>query len=601
MRFLSSRSAAVVSATFVLVSAGCDQLGPHFARASNPEHEPRSQVGSYLAGRFARGSHDLETAAGYYQHALSRDPGNGLLLTQSFLMEASAGNWARAEALAESLVARDPNYRLARLFLGLRDFKQGRYAGAEEHFQAVANLPLGELTSAMVRGWLRVAEGKNAEAMTMLEVQKLPEWGQIFLRFHKALIADMTGQPAEARNLLERLVKADARTPRFALALAHNASQGGDAKLARSVLQRHVERGAINPLARDLLDRLQAGETVGPFVTSATDGMVEALYNLGEFLVGEGAVDQGTIYLRMALYLKNDMPMAWASLASVFELTKRHEQAIGAYGRIPTESPLAPNIQIRKALNLNQLEKVDEAKDVLERLARRPDADVAVRALEALGNIMRTRKRYTEGVEFYTRAINLTPKPEKRHWSYFYSRGVCNERLKKWPQAEADFQKALQLHPDQPLVLNYLGYSWVDQNKNLKQGLALIEKAVQLKPDDGYFVDSLGWAHYRLGNFKDAARHLERAVELRPEDPVINDHLGDALWRVGRRTEAQYQWEQALTLNPEPEDAEKIQRKLAKGLPEPKATRRVAKPRTPAQRRAEPNRKQVLGRPGQVQ
>jgi Flp pilus assembly protein TadD len=180
---------------------------------------------------------------------------------------------------------------------------------------------------------------------------------------------------------------------------------------------------------------------------------------------------------------------------------------------------------------------------------------------------MRARKRYAEAVDYYTQAIALIPKPEKRHWTYWYARGTSYERINKWPLAEADLQKALQLYPEQPLVLNYLGYSWIDQNRNLKQGMALIEKAVALKPDDGYIVDSLGWAHYRLGNFKEAVRYLERAVELRPEDPVLNDHLGDALWQVGRQREARYQWEQALTLKPEPEEVDKIKKKLQKGLP----------------------------------
>jgi tetratricopeptide (TPR) repeat protein len=123
------------------------------------------------------------------------------------------------------------------------------------------------------------------------------------------------------------------------------------------------------------------------------------------------------------------------------------------------------------------------------------------------------------------------------------------------------------------MVLNYLGYSWIDQNRNLKQGLSLIEKAVRQKPDDGYIVDSLGWAHYRMGNYKEAVKHLERAVELRPEDPVLNDHLGDAFWRVRREREARFQWDQALTLKPEPEDADKIKKKLQKGLPVPAQAR----------------------------
>jgi Flp pilus assembly protein TadD len=213
---------------------------------------------------------------------------------------------------------------------------------------------------------------------------------------------------------------------------------------------------------------------------------------------------------------------------------------------------------------------------LLEKLAREEPTDI--RPVEALGNIMRGHKRYEEAVDYYSRAIALIGKPEKKNWTQFYARGTSYERIKKWPQAEADLQKAMQLSPDQPLVLNYLGYSWVDQNRNLKQGLALIERAVQLKPDDGYIVDSLGWAHYRMGNMKEAVRFLERAVELKPEDPVLNDHLGDALWRVGRQQEARYQWEQALTLKPEAEEIEKIKRKLAKGLqikPQARAVKRA--------------------------
>ena len=211
------------------------------------------------------------------------------------------------------------------------------------------------------------------------------------------------------------------------------------------------------------------------------------------------------------------------------------------------------------------LERVDEAQDILEKLAKAEPRDI--RPLDALGTIMRARKRYMEAASYYTRAIALIDKPQPAHWAYFYARGTCYERLKDWPAAEADLQRALKLSPDQALVLNYLGYSWIDQNKNLRHGLSLIEKAVRQKPDDGYIVDSLGWAHYRLGNYKQAAKYLERAVELRPDDPVLNDHLGDALWRVGREREARFQWEQALTLKPEPEDAEKIHRKLQKGLP----------------------------------
>jgi Flp pilus assembly protein TadD len=246
------------------------------------------------------------------------------------------------------------------------------------------------------------------------------------------------------------------------------------------------------------------------------------------------------------------------------------------------------SIDIRKALNLTQLERVDEAQKLLDELAREYPKEI--QPLDALGNIMRGSKRFPEAVDYYSRAIALIDKPEAKHWTYFYSRGTSYERVKKWPLAEVDLQKALQLSPDQAMVLNYLGYSWIDQNKNLKQGLALIEKAVRQKPDDGYIVDSLGWAHYRMGNFKEAVKHLERAVELRPEDPVLNDHLGDAYWRVHREREARFQWDQALTLKPEPEDAEKIRKKLQKGLPVTAQARQI-KRTNEAQKRPDRSKK----------
>src|SRR5262249_43793008 len=189
-----------------------------------------------------------------------------------------------------------------------------------------------------------------------------------------------------------------------------------------------------------------------------------------------------------------------------------------------------------------------------------------IRIFESLGSILRGHKRYAEVVEYYARAIALISQPEQKDWTYFYSRGACYEWLKKWPQAEADLQRALQLSPDQPLVLNTLGYYWINQNKNLKQGLALIEKAARLKPDDGDIVESLGWAHYRAGNIDQALEHLRRATELRPSDPTFSDHYGDVLWKKGRKQQARGMWTWAMSLDPAPTEAEKIKRKIANGL-----------------------------------
>ena len=164
----------------------------------------------------------------------------------------------------------------------------------------------------------------------------------------------------------------------------------------------------------------------------------------------------------------------------------------------------------------------------------------------------------------------------------YYFRGICYERSKQWPKAEVDMKKALELFPEQPLVLNYLGYSWVDQGINLDEGMRMIQRAVEQRADDGYIVDSLGWAYYRIGNYEQAVKHLEHAIELKPEDPTINDHLGDVYWKIGRRLEARFQWSHARDLKAEPDELVKIEEKLKSGLPdEPSAAAeadRVKKP-----------------------
>jgi tetratricopeptide (TPR) repeat protein len=384
--------------------------------------------------------------------------------------------------------------------------------------------------------------------------------------------------------------KNDQRTLRVTLAYARSAASAGDPRLALNVLKAHAERLKTegHPIARALQEQIEAGERPELLIKTPSEGMAEAFYGLGEALTGEGGVGVGAVYLQFALYLTPDSVFALAALANAYETTKRYDDAIAAYDRIPRGTPLQVSVDIRKALNLTQLEHFEEAQKLLDQIALENPKEI--QPLDALGNIMRGQKRFAEAVDYYTRAIALIDKPDPKQWTYYYSRGTSYERVKKWTLAEADLQKALQLSPDQAMVLNYLGYSWIDQNRNLKQGLALIEKAVRQKPDDGYIVDSLGWAHYRMANYKEAVKHLERAVELRPEDPVLNDHLGDAYWRVRREREARFQWDQALTLKPEPEDAEKIKKKLQKGLQVPVQARQV-KRTNEVQKRLEKSKK----------
>jgi Flp pilus assembly protein TadD len=244
---------------------------------------------------------------------------------------------------------------------------------------------------------------------------------------------------------------------------------------------------------------------------------------------------------------------------------KQPQSAIAAYALIEQTSPLRLTADVQRALNLEQLGEKDQAVAVLKSVSL--DNKDEIEPLIALGNVYRARKAFKDAAETYSAAIAALGQPTPGHWSLFYSRGIAYERLKRWPEAEADFRKALELSPDQPLVLNYLGYSWVEQNTNLDEAFKMLRRAVEQQPTDGYIVDSLGWAYYRLGQYDKALQLMEKAVDLKAADPTINDHLGDVYWRLGREREARFQWNHARDLNPEPEDLPKILEKIEKGLP----------------------------------
>lgn len=555
------------------------------ARGDERPTEMHSSFGGYLAGRVAHGQHETDAAAAYYRSALLKDPQNEILLEQSQFMDVAEGRIADALDMSRQLLALHTSHRIAGLVLGADAAKQGRFKEADENFKLAAVSLVGEVTSTLAGAWTKFALGDVDGALNQIDGLKQAEWAQFYLRYHKALICDLAGRQQEAGRLYERAFRGEQRLVRLTLAYAQHAAARGDRKLARSIVAEHSRRvtGSLHPYVTALSEKIDSDADVPLLVTNPTEGLSEVFLGLGEALTSKGGgIGLGTVYLQLALHLEPKSPFALAALASVYETTKRFDSAIQTYDRIPAGTPIQMSIEVRKALLLNQLDRLDEAKELLERIAR--DSKTDIRALDALGNIMQARKRFDEAIGYYDRVIERIDTPAKQHWSLFFARGTSYERVKNWPKAEADLQRALRLSPDQASVLNYLGYSWVDQDKHLRQGMEYIRKAVRLRPDDGHIVDSLGWAHYRQGNYKEAVRYLERAVEIMPYDPILNDHLGDAYWRAGRRREARFQWNQALTLNPDSDDAKKILLKVTSGLPV-RAQSRVVKRTNQAARR----------------
>lgn len=558
---------AVLVAPATLAAQGTPQAQPQLP--SLHKLARMSPSGSYLAARHAGTQRDAAAEAAYYRAALRTDPRNSELLQRAFLSMLANGDVEESVRLAERVVQLDRNDRIARLVLGVRALKQKQYQVARQNLsQSVRGqvTDLTDLTAALLTAWTLCGANDTKGAIEIIDKLQGAEWYALFKDLHAGMIYDLAGNKKEAGKRLERAHKLDATMLRLVEAYGSWLSRNGSKEDAAKVFRTFESQLPGHPLIVTAMDNLKTGKPLSPLVDSPQAGAAEVLYGIVAALGRRGGDDLGLIYLQLALYLTPQQPLALLSLADLYEQIKNSQLAINVYERVPQTSPLRRNAEIQLAVNLDTLDRTDEAKKRLEKLIT--DRPNDVEAIMALGNILRARKAFGECAEVYDKGVDTIAKPERPHWLIYYFRGICNERTKKWTAAENDLKTALKLYPDQPFVLNYLGYSWIDQGLNLDEGMRMIRRAVEQRPDDGYIVDSLGWGYYRLGNYEEAVKHLERAVELKPDDSTINDHLGDGYWKIGRMLEAQFQWSHARDLKPEPDELEKIQQKLQTGLAE---------------------------------
>ena len=574
---LPFRHAAMAAVAVVALSgtAYAQQTARSTTEPQTPLYSRTSVSGSFLAARHAGTERDAAAAANYYRSALRGDPRNNELLNRTFLAVLANGEVEEATRLAERIIQIDKNDRIARLVLGVRALKLKQYPAARQQLAQSVRGPITDLAATLLSAWTQASPGESKAAMDTIDKLSGPEWYNFFKGLHGGMILEQTGQKRDAAKRFERAYQIDQNQLRIVQAYAGYLARQGNKEEALKVYKQFDEALPRHPLIVEAMNDLASGKRVPPLADSPQAGAAEALYGLGAALGRRGGEDLGLIYLQLALYLSPGHSMALLSLADIYEGVKKYDIANKIYDRIPRSSPMFRNAQIQRALGLDTLDRTDEAKDVLNKLVADNPSDLE--AITALGNVLRGRKQFAECADVYSKGIDTLAKTDRSNWVVYYFRGICYERSKQWPKAEADMKKALELLPDQPLVLNYLGYSWVDQGVNLDDGMKMIQRAVEQRADDGYIVDSLGWAHFRLGNYAESVKYLEQAVELKPEDPTINDHLGDAYWKVGRFLEAAFQWSHARDLKPDPEELAKIEAKLKSGLLDENASAAAAK------------------------
>jgi tetratricopeptide (TPR) repeat protein len=512
-------------------------------------------AGSYLAGRFAQDSGNVDAAISYLSRALSKDPGNMSFASQLLAMQVAKGDMASALKTAEIFKASGTPDALADLLVTVQMIRQKDLEGASRKLSNSFDYANGQLWLPLVDAWVDAGAGRIKQPITIEEMPVTVGRAASVINYHLALINAYAGYKEQAATNFADAAEDPETTPLRIMQQLQAFSEKNPSFTKLKSIVTNYEAVHASPLVP-----LESPDD------SPQDGVAEVLYTMGNVMQMAGVRHDAMVYLQLARYLRPDLHLASFTLAEVLADGKAYERASVVLGSIPATSQYSMKATLRQALITDRLGRSAEALEMLDKLIEQ-DTN-ATDPWIARGDLLRVHDRFLEASIAYGEAISRIPEPSPKDWAVFYARGACYERLDRWTEAKADLEKALKLNPNQPDVLNYLGYGLVTRGESINEAKVMLEKALTASPNDPQIIDSMGWALYALGKYKEALPYLERAVELLASDATVNDHLGDAYWRLGRKTEARFQWQRALTYKPEPAEVKKIEGKLASGLPD---------------------------------
>ena len=530
-----------------------------------PRLAPISLSGRYLAARVGEQDHDYDAAADQLDQALLQTPGDPDLIYGAFRLRLYAGRFDSAIELAPAVLRARPGDGFANLALAVQQIRKGEYKAAEQQLVRIGTENQLGVLREYVMAWLKAGEKDFSAARAFLARLKpaAGERAEAPALVIEAQIDEMAGDKAAAEAKYRRAASLDRNGLRTTVAVAEGLRRLGKDADARELLRVYGTKYSDSVV----MDGLMGPNAPMPKPPSPASGIAEILFDIGGILGSDPRAqrnDLALIFYQLATTLKPDQDFGWLMIAGLYEQFQQIPKAIAALGRIGPTSPLYWQARLRTAALDAQQDKFDQAVSRLKALvAEKPER---IDAALTLADLLRGKEKWTDAVAAYDTAISRLKNPEDRHWQIYFGRGIALERTKNWPKAEVDMKKALELSPEQPYVLNYLGYSWIDQGLHLEEGMKMLERATELRPDDGAITDSVGWAYYRLGQFEKAVEWLERAIEQKGDDATITEHLGDAYWHVGRKREARFQWDRSLQQKPDKDRVPIIKDKLENGL-----------------------------------
>ncbi len=527
------------------------------AKASAEIGAADSPYGMFLAGSAALSNGRSGEATRFLDLAQAQGASDPAVAERAFTAALLAGDIPRAAALTSAAAGSEAVQRMGRLVNAVNALADDKGKLAKT---ALGVEPLGyphRAAAALLGPWIAAAAGDAEGALVRPQLRGdagVDYFGQIgqahlFERVHRFDEAE-----TDFKSVTAGEAPSDLAVMAYGAFLERRDRRAEALALYDAALTRHSDNLALHR-ARDRA----AAHKRAPAAPTIRQGAAFALLAPAATMSSAKQDQIALAYLRLALHLDPQRQDAWLMLGDQLQQLGDVDNAREAYGKAKPGSPDHVAAQTKLAWSY----QATGDKEMALKLARVGAASGDVDARRTLGDLLRANEAFAEAANIYTALLAETKAPD---WALLFARGSAYERLDRWPEAEADLLAALRLRPEEPELLNYLGYAWIDRGERLKEAMSMVERAVAANPRSGAMVDSLGWARYRLGDFKGAVETLEQAIELLAGDPEINNHLGDAYWMVGRKDEAVFQWRRVLTLKPDGKVKADAERKLASGL-----------------------------------
>ncbi len=531
---------------------------------------PESIYGNYLAGRVALIRQDYSNAAKYYVKTLEQGVESDDILGKTYIILASQGNIDDAVKYAKKAREKGDTNSFIDIFNTVFLFKHGDYQTARENLNNITENTYKNLISPLFNAWSYVGENNYHSAITELDkISKTTEMRTVF-NLHRGLIAEYFGKTDEAYSFYEKIIEDSSSDMSFrALQIISNfLVRQGQKDKALSIVSRYYSSSSIKEMLTALNDKIKnSKKSTPPIVTSPDIGAGEVFLEVALlFKVIPAGYDYAQIYMAISQYFNPNNDVTKLGMADIFEERLLFDEANEYYDSISPVSEMYYPAQMKKANNLSTEKKYDEAIKVLKNLLKKNPNNFQV--LFNLGDLLRISDNQPDAIRYYNKAIDSIFYETEKHWPVFYALAVSYDRNNEWDKAEENLQKAMKLSNRDPQVLNYLGYSWLKNETNVDKAISFILEAYEKDPNDGIIIDSLGWAYFKTGDYKNAIIYLEKASELNPQNAIISDHLGDAYWLGGRKNEAVFLWKQALSQKEEQEELNKkhVKNKINNGI-----------------------------------